>query len=215
MTSEEHAGGDRTRDAWRRSMRPRIESVRRELGTDSAEQLAERSGAALTDDGIALDFLGRTYAVSWPSLTVRAASGEEAPEETQILLLDYLASADGSPPSGRWVGFQELPDGAFYRHAFQGYTGNRLVRDLGGEEERFRRGAEALAGEVIEFGDAGYAFDVLPHVRLAIVWWRGDEEFPAKAHVLFDAAAATYLPTDGLAIVGSALCRRLIAAESS
>ena len=44
--------------------------------------------------------------------------------------------------------------------------------------------------------------DGLPGIALAVVYWRGDDEFDAEARVLFDAAAPHYLSTDGLAILG-------------
>ncbi|UCF09755.1 MAG: DUF3786 domain-containing protein [Candidatus Bipolaricaulota bacterium] len=209
MSSDSSAERDRTREEWRRSMRPRIEAARAELAGQALEELAGRSGTTAADDALEFLFLGSTVRIAWPEMAVCAESGADAPEETQILLLDYLSRSDGSPFAGRWIGFQELPHGAFYRHAFQGYTGDQLVRDLEGDMDRFLRGATAIGGEPIDIGDAGYAFTVLPRVRLAVVWWDGDEEFPAKAHVLFDASAGTYLPTDGLAIVGRMLCRRL------
>jgi hypothetical protein len=47
---------------------------------------------------------------------------------------------------------------------------------------------------------------------LAAVWWAGDEEFPDRAAVLFDATAGKFLPAEGLAILGRILCKRLIRA---
>ena len=70
--------------------------------------------------------------------------------------------------------------------------------------------AETVGGVKIDVGDCGYAFQVLPRVQLAIVYWLGDEEFPPQAQVLFDAAASHYLPVDGLALLGSDLVRRLL-----
>jgi hypothetical protein len=66
-----------------------------------------------------------------------------------------------------------------------------------------------LGGESFDIGDAAYSFRALPQLPMAVVWWAGDEEFPAKASVLFDEAASHYLPTDGLAILGRMLCRKL------
>ena len=57
----------------------------------------------------------------------------------------------------------------------------------------------------------GFAFRVLPAVALALVYWRGDDEFAPEARVLFDAAAPHYLSTDGLAILGSHLVRQVLA----
>jgi hypothetical protein len=63
-------------------------------------------------------------------------------------------------------------------------------------------------------GDAGYEFRVLPSVWLAVIYWAGDDEFPARAYVLFDAAAGNYLSTDGLAMLGSHLVNQLLAVAS-
>jgi hypothetical protein len=64
----------------------------------------------------------------------------------------------------------------------------------------------------LEIGDAGYAFTVLPRVHLGLVYWEGDEEFPSQAQVLFEDTAAHYLPTDGLAILGSQLVDKVLKA---
>ena len=81
---------------------------------------------------------------------------------------------------------------------------NRLRRPLQALKHRL-----GLDGTPLEMGDAAFAFDVMPRVSLAVVWWAGDDEFPANATVLFDSASSRYLPTDGLAIVGRMLCRKL------
>ncbi len=103
----------------------------------------------------------------------------------QSLILTYLYMADGTPPIDRWMGFRELPDGLFYAQAFQGYTGAALVRDLNGDVAAFKQASEKLQGVALAIGDAGYVFQVLPRLKLAVVMWAGDDEFPAQAQVLF------------------------------
>ena len=203
------------KEAWRESLRPRIEAARRELVACEAAEVARRAGLAVRNGRLDLTLLDSRYDVGWPDLTITFRDGTDCPEELVLLVLDYLVRADGSVPTGEWIGFQELPDGAFYRHAFQGYSGDRLVGDLAADIDRFRRAARALGGEPLPMGDAGFAFHVLPHVPLAVVWWDGNDEFPANATVLFDRVAGVYLPTDGLAILGRMLCRALVKAGGS
>ena len=163
----------------------------------------------LRNDSLELSLLGKPYRIETPSMVIYSDDGTICPEELQILFLDYLVRGDGSPATGRWIGFQELPDGMFYRHAFQSYSGDQLIRDFAGDISAFREAARDLDGILFEMGDAAFSFDVLPRVSLAVVWWAGDDEFPASATVLFDSAASRYLPTDGLAIVGRMLCHKL------
>jgi hypothetical protein len=151
-----------------------------------------------------------------PDLCVRHANAQAILTDfTQALLLTYLATADGTMPTDKWVTYRDLPDGMFYAQAFRGYAELRLVRELGaGGIAAFRRGMGRLGGQPILLGsgkgNAAYAVQVLPRVRLAAVYWLGDEDFPSQASVLFQETAAHYLSTDGLAVLGSHLVNRII-----
>ena len=199
---------------WLDRLAPVVEGARTTLREVKPGKLALRSGCEQGADGnFRLTFFWQEYVVSGDDFTVRRAdTGEEPSSFTQSLILTYLVTADGTTPSSRWIGFRELPAGMFYVQAFQGYSGNRLVRDLQGGVETFRRAAEALGGEPLDIGDAGYVFTVLPRIRLGLVYWEGDEEFPSQARVLFEDTSARYMPTDGLAILGSQLVGRILKA---
>jgi hypothetical protein len=217
---------------WYDKLAPVVEEARATLREVKPGKLVLRSGCEQDADGnFRLSFFWREYVISGTDLAVRRAdTGDEMPSFIQSLILTYLATADGTTPSSRWIGFRELPDGMFYAQAFQGYSGGRLVRELEGfgtrgsaeahpkpaqpssSVEILRRAAECLGGEPLEVGDAGYAFTVLPRVRLALVYWEGDDEFPSQAQVLFEDSASHYLPADGLAILGSQLIGKLLKA---
>jgi hypothetical protein len=157
-----------------------------------------------------LHYLGREYRIAWPELVAYpAGSDQPCPGNLQGLFLYYLSHADGTPLAGRWLSFRELPGGGFYHRAFQGYTGNRLARHFGNDLEAFRQAARALDGFRLDLGDAAFSFDVLPRVRLAVIYWAGDDEFTPSAQVLFDASVSHYLPTDACAVLGSQLVDRL------
>ena len=196
---------------WLDRLAPVVAEARAVLATAKPGKLILRTGCSRDAAGsLRMRFFWREYAISWDDFVVRRVdTGEEPPSFTQSLILTYLATADGTTPSSRWIGFRELPDGMFYARAFQGYAGNRLACELarlpGDEVESFRRGAVRLGGELLQVGDAGYAFTVLPHLHLAVVHWQGDEEFPSQVRVLFEDTACHYMPTDGLAILGSQL----------
>ena len=77
--------------------------------------------------------------------------------------------------------------------------------------EAYTQAANALDGVALTgLTRAGIRLPALPRIRLASILYPGDEEFPARASVLFDAAASHYMTTDGLALLGSGLVGRLI-----
>ncbi|MEZ4582933.1 MAG: DUF3786 domain-containing protein [Caldilineaceae bacterium] len=91
-------------------------------------------------------------------------------------------------------------DGWLYQQISQSYTGHVLVQQLGDDTAALAAGCHATGGIPLEVGDCGFAFRVLPAVTLAVVYWRGDDEFaPEAAHPLWR-SRAHYLSTDELAI---------------
>ena len=191
-----------------------VEEARTGLRAVKPGKLKLRSGCEQDGNGdYRLMFFGQEYVISADGFAVRRADADkELPSFTQSLILTYLITADGTTPSSRWIGFRELPDGMFYVQAFQGYTGGRLVRELEDDIAAFRRAAEALGGEPLAIGDAGYTFTVFPRVHMGLVYWEGDDEFPSQARVLFEDTSSHYMSTDGLAILGSQLVGRLLKA---
>jgi hypothetical protein len=158
-------------------------------------------------------FFGTIYNVHWPDGTVeRTGSVEKVDIASWILLLHYLLTADGTPLADQWIAFRNLPGGLGYDAAFQKRANLRLARTFGSDQKAFEAAAKALKGERLDFGDASFLFRLLPRVWLAVVLYVADEEFPANANVLFDAAASHYLPTEDLAVLGGMLASRLIKA---
>ena len=191
---------------------PVVKEAQEKLRQIDRAVVAARSGAMIDRDcNLRIEFLCREYVIDQAGWTIlRAADGAAPPSLMQSLILTYLYMSDGTPPIDRWVGFRELPNGLFYAQAFQGYAGAALVRDLNGDVAAFKRASEKLQGATLAIGDAGYIFQMLPHIKLAVTMWSGDDEFPAQAQVLFQETAPHYLITDGLAIIGSLLIGQIM-----
>jgi hypothetical protein len=206
-----------TQEVWQASFQPVLADLRLALQSRPPRQIAELAGAQWVDAAseFRMCWLDRCYRIAWPELLVYPVDSiAPAMANVQGLLLYYLDRADGTSRAEQWVSFRELPDGWLYHQAFQGYTGDRLVQALGNNLSDFVRRCRAVGGVSTDVGDAGYEFRVLPSVWLAVIYWAGDDEFPARAYALFDAAAGNYLSTDGLAILGSHLVSQLLAVAS-
>jgi len=199
----------------------RVERLRERLSSLDPAALAARAGArylagSAGGGDIRFALWGREIAVGVPGFVARdAATGVKSGPGTQALAAYYLHTTDGSPAEGRWIPFSELPDGAFYFRAFQGYTGDLLVRAFGADLDGLARAAERHGGRREADGDLSYSFVALPRVPILLVCWRGDEEFPPSARLLFDASAGRHLPTDVCAVLGSTLTRRLVEANDA
>ncbi|HJX39377.1 MAG TPA: DUF3786 domain-containing protein [Anaerolineae bacterium] len=205
-----------TEKKWLEYSLPVMEAMRDELATVDPVLLAARTGTAFERSNkgqgyFELPYISQTFHVSYPQFEAQdPETGKECWPGLRFLFLHYFHKADGAPLAHRWIAYRELPDGMFYFHAFQGYTGARLLKTFDNDLQRFKDAALATEGEAISHGDAGFLFWALPRIPMAVVYWLGDDEFPPNANVLFDASAGHYLSTDGLAVLGSELCSKII-----
>ena len=148
--------------------------------------------------------------VTYPGLVGFDTRDNELPLSVQAVLTYYFYTSDGVPLTGQWVSFADLPDGRIYNSAFQGYSGNELVKAFGLYVDRFRLVCEEGGGQATPMGDAAYIFYALPRLPLLVNYWCGDEDFPSSCKILFDQSVSHYLPTDVCAIIGSVLTRRIL-----
>lgn len=188
----------------------KVAELRAAVSVRDPHDLAVKTGAEYRDGVLRVPFYDETYAITFPDLQVMSEmTRKPAGLNRTSMFLYYFQTADGAPQADQWIAFRDLPGGMFYHQAYQGYSGDRLAKAIADHTGVFERAAKNLGGVRLSLGDAAFAFDALPRVRVAAIYHAGDEDFPATANVLFDAAASHYLPTDALAGVGSALVDRL------
>ncbi len=193
---------------------PALEKARHTLGTLDPREVAWRSGTTYHDSSrqFEVQFWGKNYLIHYPEgrVEVEKEAGREPSIAVQIIVLHYLIQADGTRLADGWISFRQLPGGRGYDPAFQRRTSQRLAQAFQDFPQKLITAAHALNGERLTFGDASFMFHVLPRLRMAVVFYHGDEEFPASANVLFDGAASHYLPTEDLAVLGGLLTAQLL-----
>jgi hypothetical protein len=198
----------------------RVHELRQQIRQVDPYLLASRTGShfSASEDPpphFSLAMWGQPAVVTFPELvTYTGPELRQADGAVQALLAYYFITADGTLAADRWISFSELPDGIFYTHAFQGYTGGELARHFHDGGDAFAAAAVKSGGLRLNFADLAFAFQALPRVPLIAACWLGDEDFPTSYRILFDASVDHYLPTDACAILGSMLTRRIVRAKS-
>ncbi len=129
----------------------------------------------------------------------------------QLCILTYLINAQDLPPANKLVKAESLPGGQFFFRGQHSLPTQKLEVAFGDcpqalyqisvqsfDKLRTVSNVEPFNAKRREFGDASIEVDVLPRLPLTIVIWRRDDEFPARASILFDQTAAAHLPLDAL-----------------
>jgi hypothetical protein len=138
---------------------------------------------------------------------------EEAPIWLAILAIHYLNNADGRHPTGRLKHFREFKEGHFYEPAFNRRTKEILVSVFGSNPGPMTKAGEKLKGKVLQTGDAAVELSYFPCVPITCILWRGDEEFPAEATVLFDETADIFFSAEDMAVAGQMAVLELLKAS--
>ncbi len=147
-------------------------------------------------------YLNRTYLVNHNTGDVmNMEDGQKAPIHLQILFLHYLATADGTPLTGEWITFKELPGGQIYVDPYQGRTIKPLLKYFGQDPHQFLEIARSLGGEPETFGDVSVIMRPFPKIPLGFLFWEGDDEFSPSANIIYDSSAPHYLPTEDYALL--------------
>jgi len=193
----------------------RVDELREALKQIPVNLLAERTGASYQTIGpgrgeFRLSLFNSPTVITFPGFVGIDTQDEELPLPFQAVLAYYFHTSDGTPLTGEWVSFAELPDGRTYNQAFQGYSGDELVRVFGLKIENFKSACEKSGGVATPSGDAAYIFYALPRLPMLVNYWCGDEDFPSSCKILFDRSTSHYLPTDVCAIIGSMLTKKII-----
>lgn len=114
----------------------------------------------------------------------------------RISILHYLVHARNLPLSGHLVSPADLASGQLYFRGSHILPTGQLAKAYGDSPERLVTRAKALGGHALDYGDAAVKLLPLPRIPVVLVLWRGDDEFPPRASLLFDATSEEHLAAD-------------------
>jgi hypothetical protein len=172
-------------------------------------EIAETAGVVFEDGRFRLPVYRWEVLISHPDLDFEGPAFLTS-YVMRLLSLIYLSKARAKPLAQQWIPYRELKDGLFYVKSFQETVEERLLSRFSGDLEGLRQSALALGGRVVEQGDLGVVIPTFPRLPLLVILWRGDEEFPSSARILFDRSADTYLNAFELRMLSGELTGHLL-----
>lgn len=156
-------------------------------------------------------YLNRTYCVALPDIAVSpAGSRDEVELRDKVLILHYLEQAKGTPLTNKLIAYQELGEGAVYYPSFFQRAVRPLVEYFGPAPSRLLPAAKEFGGTAANYGDASVIIPAFSRVPITIAIWKGDEEFPPNASILFDETVLDYLSAEDINVLCQTLTWRLV-----
>jgi hypothetical protein len=181
------------------------------------KQQCSKSGAHYVHpDRVTIEYLNQPYVIATPGMEISLSDSQEHGEgeagsedidlKDRILILHYIITAKGTPNTGKLIGFKQVPGGLFEYASLSREVLAPLLDQFGKEPERLVEAAANLGGSEAGYGDTAVSIKAFPNVPVVIVLWRGDDEFPPNASILFDSTVSNYLSTEDMSV----LCARIV-----
>jgi hypothetical protein len=153
-------------------------------------------------DSFAISLLNTEHIVDPVRRMIRVAAesceDREAGYSQQLCILAYLVSARDLPPADQLVSVERLDPGGFFFRGSHRLPVEKLAHAFGPDPRLLHEAGRTLDAVPRAFGDASIEISVLPRIPVTLVIWAADEEFPARASILFDQNATVQLPLDAL-----------------
>jgi hypothetical protein len=187
------------------------ELAREKLSGMDIKQQCSRSGAEyVRHDMVTIEYFDQSYAMAVPGMEISFRDSlrrcGKVDLTDRILMLHYLITAKGTPATGKLIGLKQLPGGMCEHASFSREVLTPLLARFGREPEQLVEAAAKLGGVKASYGSVAVSIEAFPKVSVVIVLWRGDDEFPPNAGILFDSTVSDYLSTEDISV----LCQRLV-----
>lgn len=189
---------------------PSYELYFSELSQQDPETVCKRTGCDFDDTlkRFKLSMWGRDYTIFPKEARIEEMDGETLDPENfrYLFIIQYLLKAKEIDAENEWISEKDIPGGPTFFRGPHAIPTNRITDRFGNDLQEFKARCEELGGTPIDMGDAGYRFQITPRIPIALIYWIGDEDFPAEAKILYDKTITAHLASDIIFILAVGVC---------
>ena len=192
-------------EAWRRDWRARFCSM------DHGALQRKLPFLEVDDRWVTVPYFNQPCAISRTDGAITAPAGLKSfslYDELNIFTMLWY-SRDNARLTGEWLPFESLRSARPYGPAFRSGNLKPLAATFSGHGDALREALLAFGGRKLPTGDVGYEIDVFPCIPMRVLFWEGDDEFPAQANLLFDRSAPDFIHVESVVTIASAALRHL------
>ncbi len=182
-----------------------LETLKQEVAGLDLAAAAERSGGRFNGERLTLKILGKDFSVDRRG---NLFADIHVNPWVALPFLYYLLHGEGVSPSGNWVSFRELKEGAERYPLFQKRCEEAMKRVADIYTDLFDDLVHIFSGRQVaeQFAaDISVVLDPLPKVPIMICYWRAEDGLASTLNVFFDDTADRNLDNGALFSLGAGL----------
>ena len=186
--------------------------------TYDQEKLIRKFGLQADDAFLYVNLLCQQYRISrstghMEKRTAQLWQDGNTYEEVMTLLDLLCDSRDDRSLARQWQNMQSF--GLQFHQNLLEEARDPFAAQIDADPGLLHRAAAALGAETVRGGDYGYAFELFDGLKIALLFWHGDEEFLPRVRYLWDANAKQYIRYETMYFAVTLLRRRIREAGAS
>ena len=131
------------------------------------------------------------------------------PDYFYLFVIHYLLKSKEIDIRNEWISEKDIPGGTTFFRGPHEIPTNMISRRFDSNITDFKKRCEYLHGIPLDMADAAYVFKVTHRIPVAVLYWKGDDEFPAESKILYDRTITEHLASDIIYALSVGICQRL------
>lgn len=113
-----------------------------------------------------------------------------------VFIIHYLLTSKEIEISNEWISEKDISGGATFFRGPHEIPTKILCSRFKNDVSEFNAICEQAHGLPLNMADAAYGFRITPRIPVAVLHWKGDEDFPAETNIIYDKTISVHLATD-------------------
>lgn len=176
------------------------------LKKSEPDNICKKTGTSYEKNRYKIKFMDSIYEIQMPEVSFL---NEKVPIIVQVLILHYMTTMENQPVRGEFINFSSIPGGMFYFRSFKQRALDKLISTFEGRPEKLLSSAKSLGGDKWTTGEYSSIIPIFPKINMVVQYYKGDDEFPPEANILFSDSIVNFLPVEDTAFLGGYLAGTL------
>ena len=126
-----------------------------------------------------------------------------------LFIIHYLLTSKEIEITNEWISEKDIPGGTTFFRGPHEIPTNLISFRFNNNINEFKERCEQLHGSPLNMADAAYRFKITPRIPVAVLYWKGDDDFPAESKILYDRTIAEHLASDIVYALAVGICERI------
>ena len=175
------------------------------------EDIIKKIGGEFDEKNLSLSFFGERCRISRGTGEITGEGEREIPVTERLTIMHHLRYCKSFAEEGsKMVPFREIREAAVFEKAYERSALEPLKKHFAGRSQELLKAGLELGGIREKYGDVSLTLHAFPKIRLAYIFWDGDEEFPPSANILFQDTIAQWTHPESVPTLAQIGTERLI-----